>query len=69
MSSTQDITALMEATDGVSNLNEMQRQRLEAMIGTVQEVVGMDHLVHCLENGTSHSGNDVIQCYVGFEPS
>ena len=69
MSSTQDITALMEATDGVSNLNETQRQRLEAMIGTVQEVVGMDHLVHCLENGTSHSGNDVIQCYVGFEPS
>ena len=69
MSSTQDITALMEATDGVSNLNETQRQRLEAMIGRVQEVVGMDHLVHCLENGTSHSGNDVIQCYVGFEPS
>lgn len=69
MSSTQDITALMEATDGVSNLNETQRQRLETMIGTVQEVVGMDHLVHCLENGTSHSGNDVIQCYVGFEPS
>jgi len=69
MSSTQDITALMEATDGVSDLSETQRQRLEAMIGTVQEVVGMDHLVHCLENDTSHSGNDVIQCYVGFEPS
>ncbi|MDB3858482.1 tyrosine--tRNA ligase [Candidatus Poseidonia sp.] len=69
MSSTQDITALMEATEGVSNLNQAKKQRLQDMLGTVQEVVGIDHLVHCLEHGTSHSGNDVIQCYVGFEPS
>ena len=39
------------------------------MTASVEEAVGLDHLVHCLADQTSASGDDVVQCYVGFEPS
>ena len=39
------------------------------MIGSVDESVGIDHLVNCLAENTSAGGDGVIRCYVGFEPS
>jgi tyrosyl-tRNA synthetase len=39
------------------------------IVGHVDEVVGLEHLVKCLAEDTSISGDDIIRCYVGFEPS
>ena len=56
-------------TPGFEGLDDMQQHRLSLMADSVQEAVGLEHLVHCMANNTSASGDDVIQCYVGFEPS
>ena len=39
------------------------------MIGSVDESVGIGHLVNCLADNTSAGGDGIIRCYVGFEPS
>jgi len=59
----------MVATPNYDALDGQAKERLHRMALGVQEAVGLDHLVKCLKEGTSRSGNDVIQCYVGFEPS
>ena len=38
------------------------------MVGSVEEVVGVGHLVQAIGNNNSHAGDGVIRCYVGFEP-
>ena len=43
--------------------------KLAWMISSVEEVVGIEHLVNCMLNDTSIGGDGVIRCYVGFEPS
>ena len=55
--------------DRIKELNDEQRRRLCLMVSDVEECVGINHLVDCLANGTSMSGDGVIRCYVGFEPS
>lgn len=69
MTTKQDIPALLASKDGYGNLDAAARKRLDLMVGGVEEVVGVDHLIDALHNGTSHSGDGVLRCYVGFEPS
>lgn len=69
MASPQDIPALLASKDGYADLNEDAKHRLHTMVGDVEEVVGVEHLIDALHHGTSHGGDGVLRCYVGFEPS
>ena len=69
MAKTQDIPALLASQEHYESLSEEAKKRLHLMVDHVEEAVGVDHLIHALGNGTSHSGDDVVRCYVGFEPS
>ena len=60
---------LIERCPRVAELDEEGLERLNLMIGSVDESVGIDHLVNCLVDGTSAGGDGIIRCYVGFEPS
>ncbi len=60
---------LVERCPRVAELDENALKRLRLMIGSVDESVGIDHVVNCLADGTSAGGDGVIRCYVGFEPS
>ena len=50
-------------------LNEDKISRVHKIIGSVEETVGLEHLVDCIADNTSTGGDGVIRCYVGFEPS
>ncbi len=67
--STDSVIDGIRNTTGFDSLAEDQQQRILKMTASVEEAVGLDHLVHCLADQTSASGDDVVQCYVGFEPS
>ncbi|MEC8520317.1 MAG: tyrosine--tRNA ligase [Candidatus Thermoplasmatota archaeon] len=69
MASKQDIPALLSSKEGYDQLSDEARQRLHTMVGEVEEVVGVEHLIQALHTGTSHGGDGVLRCYVGFEPS
>jgi tyrosyl-tRNA synthetase len=69
MASPQDIPALLASKDGYADLNEDAKHRLHTMVGDVEEVVGVEHLIDALHHGTSHGDDGVLRCYVGFEPS
>tara|TARA_B100000683_G_scaffold186427_1_gene179577 strand:+ start:7304 stop:8449 length:1146 start_codon:yes stop_codon:yes gene_type:complete len=69
MASPQDIPALLASKDGYADLNEDAKHTLHTMVGDVEEVVGVEHLIDALHHGTSHGGDGVLRCYVGFEPS
>tara|TARA_B100000900_G_scaffold373465_1_gene354021 strand:- start:107 stop:1252 length:1146 start_codon:yes stop_codon:yes gene_type:complete len=69
MAPKQDITALLATKNGYSDLENPAKHRLHAMVGEVEEVVGVEHLIDALHNNTSHGGDGVLRCYVGFEPS
>ena len=58
-----------ERCERIKELNQEQRERLCLMVSDVEECVGINHLVDCLADDTSMSGDGVIRCYVGFEPS
>ena len=60
---------LVERCARVAELDTESLDRLQLMIGDVEESVGIDHLVNCLADKTSAAGDGVIRCYVGFEPS
>ncbi len=64
-----DKESLIERCQRVAELDDSSLERLQLMIGYVDESVGIDHLVNCLADGTSAGGDGVIRCYVGFEPS
>ena len=59
----------ISAVSGSENLDPPSHDRLTKMLGGVQEAVGLDHVIGVLNGGKSHSEDDVIRCYVGFEPS
>ena len=59
----------ISAVSGSENLDPNSHDRLTKMLGGVQEAVGLDHVIGVLNGGKSHSEDDVIRCYVGFEPS
>ncbi len=52
-----------------SALSDSDRARIAWMLPGVEEVVGLDHLVSAMASGESHSGDGVLRCYVGYEPS
>ena len=64
-----DLDAMAEALPGLADLDEAALERLKLMVNGAQEVVGLDHLISVLAGGPSMAGDDVIRCYVGFEPS
>lgn len=64
-----DLDAMAEAHPGLADLDEAALERLKLMVNGAQEVVGLDHLISVLGGGPSMAGDDVIRCYVGFEPS
>lgn len=64
-----DLDAMAEAHPGLADLDEPALKRLKLMVNGAQEVVGLDHLISVLAGGPSMAGDDVIRCYVGFEPS
>ena len=53
----------------MAELDDATLERLNLMIGYVDESVGIDHLVNCLADNNSAGGDGIIRCYVGFEPS
>ena len=59
----------ISAANGSDDLDAISRNRLVTMLGGVEEAVGLDHLIGIMNGGPTHSGSDVIRCYVGFEPS
>ena len=59
----------ISAVSGSENLDPTSHDRLTKMLGGVQEAVCLDHVIGVLNGGKSHSEDDVIRCYVGFEPS
>ncbi|CAI8208374.1 MAG: Tyrosine--tRNA ligase [Methanobacteriota archaeon] len=59
----------ISAANGSDDLDATSRNRLVTMLGGVEEAVGLDHLIGIMNGGPTHSGSDVIRCYVGFEPS
>ena len=63
------ISQYRERFPQIDALDVQSKQRLALMVGSVQEAVGVDHLIDCLANNTSLGGDGVIRCYVGFEPS
>ncbi len=69
MASKQDIPALLASKDGFAELDNHAKQRLLHMVSDVEEVVGVEHLIDALHHGSSHGGDGVLRCYVGFEPS
>ena len=69
MASKQDIPALLASKDGYAELDDHAKERLLHMVGDVEEVVGVEHLIDALHHGSSHGGDGVLRCYVGFEPS
>ena len=64
-----DLDAMAGAHPGLADLDEAALERLKLMVNGAQEVVGLDHLISVLAGGPSMAGDDVIRCYVGFEPS
>ena len=64
-----NLDAMAEAHPGLADLDEAALERLKLMVNGAQEVVGLDHLISVLAGGPSMAGDDVIRCYVGFEPS
>ncbi len=69
MASPQDIPALLASKDGYADLSDEANHRLHTMVDSVEEVVGVEHLIDALHHGNSHGGDGVLRCYVGFEPS
>ena len=53
----------------IDELDAEKKKKLAWMISTVEEVVGIEHIVNCMLENTSMAGDGVIRCYVGFEPS
>ena len=68
-----DINAIlkpfMEQCPRIAELDDAAQHRLALMVGSVDETVGINHLVDCLADKSSLGGDGTIRCYVGFEPS
>ncbi len=60
---------LKERYGRVAELDQKSLSRLRLMIDSVEESIGIEHLVDCLADNTSAGGDGIIRCYVGFEPS
>ena len=50
-------------------LDSEAKQRLAWMLLGVEEVVGLKHIASIFSGSESHFGDNIIRCYVGYEPS
>ena len=62
----QMVIQYQEKCPRIKELSEQQISRVHKIIGSVQETVGLEHLVDCIADNTSAGGDGVIRCYVGF---
>ena len=53
----------------INELTTSQLTRINKIIGSVEETVGLDYLIDCIIDGKSAKGDGTLRCYVGFEPS
>ncbi len=58
-----------EKNPEINNLNKVAKMNLANMIYSTQEVVGINHLISRFSGKQSSIEDDVIRCYVGYEPS
>ena len=52
---------LIERYQRIAEMSEDQLNRLELMIGSVQESVGIEHIVDCILDETSAKGDGVLR--------
>ncbi|HJM44589.1 MAG TPA: tyrosine--tRNA ligase [Candidatus Poseidoniaceae archaeon] len=53
----------------INSLNDEQKRNLVNMIYSTEEVVGINHLIDRIIGEPSTLDDNVIRCYVGYEPS
>ncbi|MAK04523.1 MAG: tyrosine--tRNA ligase [Euryarchaeota archaeon] len=63
------ISIYEEENPKINSLNEDQKRKLVNMIYSTEEVVGINHLISRFLGMKSTLDDEVIRCYVGYEPS
>jgi len=63
------ISIYEEKNPKINSLNDEQKRNLVNMLYSTQEVVGINHLINRILGMPSTLDDDVIRCYVGYEPS
>ncbi len=63
------ISIYEENNPDIHTLSDTQKRNLVNMIYSTEEVVGINHLIERILGTPSTLGDDVIRCYVGYEPS
>lgn len=63
------ISTYEENNPEIKSLNDEQKRNLVNMIYSTEEVVGINHLIERIIGGPSTLDDNVIRCYVGYEPS
>ena len=63
------ISIYEENNPDIHSLNDTQKRNLVNMIYSTEEVVGINHLIERILGTPSSFNDDVIRCYVGYEPS
>tara|TARA_B100001142_G_scaffold48864_1_gene46007 strand:+ start:17616 stop:18731 length:1116 start_codon:yes stop_codon:yes gene_type:complete len=55
--------------DFIESLDSESKQKLDRMFSSCEEVVGIEHVSNILTGSSTHSGSDIINAYIGLEPS
>ena len=63
------ISIYEEENPKINSLNDEQKRNLVNMLYSTEEVVGINHLINRFVGMSSTLDDDVIRCYVGYEPS
>ena len=63
------ISIYEEENPKINSLNEDQKRNLVNMVFSSEEVVGISHIINRFLGMPSTLDDDVIRCYVGYEPS
>ena len=63
------ISGYREENPKINSLNDEQKRNLVNMIYSTEEVVGINHLIDRMLGMPSSLDDEVIRCYVGYEPS
>jgi tyrosyl-tRNA synthetase len=56
-------------TNYVDSIDGEFREKIISMFRGCEEVIGIEHVSNVLSGKPSHSGNDQLNAYIGFEPS
>jgi|TARA_B000000475_G_scaffold57751_1_gene45625 tyrosyl-tRNA synthetase len=59
----------MNNPDPLSLLNEEERNKIERMFSSCEEIVGLNHVTKVVSGEKSHSGDNQLKAYIGLEPS